>query len=156
MLWLGLILFLAAIAAVIFLLFKVSSQTNVQLNAVTSQLNERLKEMSLAIQETHKGVGARLDNAANIIGSLQNSLGKLEESNRQIFEVGRSISDLQNLLRAPKFRGRWVRLCWETSWPRSCPKSITACSTSSRTGDSGRRGGSLRQEYGPHRRQVSL
>ena len=136
MLWLGLILFLAAIAAVIFLLFKVSSQTNVQLNAVTSQLNERLKEMSLAIQETHKGVGARLDNAANIIGSLQNSLGKLEESNRQIFEVGRSISDLQNLLRAPKFRGEMGETMLGNLLAQVLPKEHYRLQYQFKTGDS--------------------
>lgn len=103
--WLSLILFLIIIVVVALLLFRVSSQTNVQLNSVTTQLNERLKEMSLIIQETHKGVGERLDSTASIIANLQHSLGKLEQSNRQIFEIGKDISGLQNLLRAPKFRG---------------------------------------------------
>lgn len=98
-------LFLIVIIVVIILFFGISSQTHSHLSALTNQLNERLKEMSLALQETHKGVGERLDTTVSIIGSLQNSLGKLEEANRQIFEIGKDISGLQNLLRAPKFRG---------------------------------------------------
>lgn len=104
-LFLGIGLFLIALIVIAALFFKVSSQNNSQLNALTSQVNERLKEMSLAIQETHKGVGERLDSTASIIANLQNSLGKIEQSNRQIFEIGKDISGLQNLLRAPKFRG---------------------------------------------------
>lgn len=105
MLWLSLILFLITIIVVTVLLLKISSQTNLQLNAVTNQLNERLKEMSQVIQETRRGVGERLDSTVSIIANLQNNLGKLQEANRQIFEVGRDIASLQDLLRAPKFRG---------------------------------------------------
>ncbi|TAN59926.1 hypothetical protein EPN16_06300, partial [bacterium] len=104
-LFLGIGLFLIALIVIAALFFKASSQNNSQLNALTAQVNERLKEMSLAIQETHKGVGERLDSTASIIANLQNSLGKIEQSNRQIFEIGKDISGLQNLLRAPKFRG---------------------------------------------------
>lgn len=97
--------FLVALA-VLALVIKISSQTNSQLNVATSQVNERLKEMSLILQETHKGVGQRLDNTASVIGDLKNTLGKLEKTNQQIFEVSKDISGLQNLLRAPKFRGQ--------------------------------------------------
>jgi DNA recombination protein RmuC len=87
------------------LFFKISSQTQTQLNSITNQLNERLKEMSAAILETHRGVGERLDSTVNIIGGVQKSLGRLEETNRQICEISKDISGLQDLLRAPKFRG---------------------------------------------------
>lgn len=98
-------LFLIAVGILAVLVLKISSQTNSQLNAVTNQLNERLKEMSSVIQETQKGVGQRLDSTAGVIGNLQKSLGKLEQTNQQIFEISKDISGLQNLLRAPKFRG---------------------------------------------------
>jgi len=68
-------------------------------------MNERLKEMSSKISESQSGVGQRLDNTVNIISSLQNTLGKLEKTNEQIVTISKDISGLQNLLRAPKFRG---------------------------------------------------
>ncbi|HAH19825.1 MAG TPA: hypothetical protein DCL49_02855 [Candidatus Omnitrophica bacterium] len=105
MMWLNSVLFLLSVVIIALLFFKISAQTNAQLHAVTAQLNERLKEMSLAIQETQRGVGERLDTTAGIIGNLQNSLGKLEQTNNQIFEISKDISGLQDLLRAPKFRG---------------------------------------------------
>ena len=67
--------------------------------------NERLKEVSSKIQESQLGVGQRLDNTAGIISNLQNTLGKLEKTNEQIVNISKDISGLQNLLRAPKFRG---------------------------------------------------
>ncbi len=99
-------LFLIAILMAAALFFKISSQTSAQLNGITNQLNERLKEMSSTILETHRGVGERLDNTVNIVGGLQKSLGRLEETNRQIYEISKDISGLQDLLRAPKFRGQ--------------------------------------------------
>jgi DNA recombination protein RmuC len=68
-------------------------------------LSERLKELSTRLQETHTGVGQRLDNAASVINNLHNTLGKLEKTNEQIVAISKDISGLQNLLRAPKFRG---------------------------------------------------
>src|SRR3990167_4816179 len=103
--WLSVILFLVTIIVVTVLLLKISSQTNLQLNAVSGQLNLRLKEMSQVIHETQRGVGERLDSTVSIIANLQNNLGKLQEANRQIFEISKDISGLQDLLRAPKFRG---------------------------------------------------
>ena len=105
MVWIIAGVFIIGFGVIAALAFRIFSQTNTQLAAVSLQLSERLKEMSQAIQETERGVGARLDANSGVIGSIQRSLGKLEETNRQIFEISKDISGLQNLLRAPKFRG---------------------------------------------------
>jgi DNA recombination protein RmuC len=76
-----------------------------QLITISRQLNERLKETSQALQETHRTVGDRLDSATRVFGDVQKSLGRLEETHKQIYEIGKNISSLQELLRAPKFRG---------------------------------------------------
>jgi len=73
--------------------------------AIFVLISERLKELSVRLQETHTGVGQRLDNAASVINNLHNTLGKLEKTNEQIVAISKDISGLQNLMRAPKFRG---------------------------------------------------
>jgi DNA recombination protein RmuC len=76
-----------------------------QMGQVISNLNERLKENSEILQKAQQGFGERLDNAARVVGNVQKSLGSLEEANRKIYEVGKDIASLQDILRAPKLRG---------------------------------------------------
>lgn len=76
-----------------------------QLGQLLGHVNERLKENAEILQKTQLGLGERLDNAARVVGNVQKSLGGLEEANRKIYEVGRDIASLQEILRAPKLRG---------------------------------------------------
>lgn len=76
-----------------------------QLNQVTKQVNERLKENSSQLDRQHRNVNERLDNAAKVVTSVTSKLSQLEESNKKIYEVGKDIASLQEILRAPKLRG---------------------------------------------------
>jgi DNA recombination protein RmuC len=76
-----------------------------QLGQMAGQVNERLRENSEILQKTQQTLGERLDNAARVVGNVQKSLGGLEEANRKIYEVGRDIASLQEILGAPKLRG---------------------------------------------------
>jgi len=99
-------IFTAGIVLVILLVLKISAQMNQQLNSITQQVNERLKEAYQVLQEGHKTVGERLDSANKVFGDVQKSLGRLEETHKHIYEISKDISSLQELLRAPKFRGQ--------------------------------------------------
>jgi DNA recombination protein RmuC len=76
-----------------------------QLSQMLGHVNERLKENAEILQKTQQSLGERLDNAARVVGNVQKSLGGLEEANRKIYEVGRDIASLQEILGAPKLRG---------------------------------------------------
>jgi len=93
--WLIGLLFLVLFVVIISIILKISSS-----------VNEQLARMNQALQESNKVIGQNLGSAANIFGNVKEQLGKLEESNRQIYEISKDISSLQELLRAPKFRGK--------------------------------------------------
>jgi len=64
--------------------------------------SQRWKEQSDALSKT---VGERIADTTKVFGEVKESLGKLTQRTEQIQEVGKNISSLQDLLRAPKFRG---------------------------------------------------
>jgi DNA recombination protein RmuC len=76
-----------------------------QLNNVTTQVNDRLKENTQVMQRSHRSVDERLDNAAKVVNTVNSKLSQMEESNKRIYDIGKDISSLQELLKAPKLRG---------------------------------------------------
>lgn len=82
-------------------------QNNLDISSklVHQQMSELTKELGTRLQEGNKNVGERLDNAARVVGEVQKSLGRMEESTKQIFDVGKDIASLQDILKAPKLRG---------------------------------------------------
>ena len=68
---------------------------------IMKQLNENAK----VLQMVNSTMGDRLDNAARVVGDVKKSLGSLDEKTQQIYEVGKDIASLQEILKAPKMRG---------------------------------------------------
>ena len=91
---LGVLLFLALSLVMIALVLRISSQ-----------VNERLKEMNQALQDANRNINQSLGNATSMFGSVQEKLGNLQQASTEMREIGKNISTLQDLLRAPKFRG---------------------------------------------------
>ena len=63
---------------------------------------KRWREQGDALSKT---IGERLEGSMGVFGEVNKSLGKLEEGTKQIEAIGRDIASLQEVLRAPKFRG---------------------------------------------------
>ncbi|MFA4992792.1 MAG: DNA recombination protein RmuC [Candidatus Omnitrophota bacterium] len=89
---------------------------------ISSQVNERLNQMNQSIQEANKIIGQNLGSATSAFGNVKEQLGKLEETNKQIIAISRDISSLQELLRAPKFRGAMGETLLENLLSQVLPK----------------------------------
>jgi DNA recombination protein RmuC len=61
-------------------------------------IKQDIQGMSQALTQTQQHMNERLDKAATVFGSLQNELGKMQE-------LGRSMKDIQDVLKSPKLRG---------------------------------------------------
>jgi DNA recombination protein RmuC len=89
---------------------------------ISSQVNERLNQMNQSIQEANKIIGQNLGSATEAFGNVKEQLGKLEETNKQIVAISQDISSLQELLRAPKFRGAMGETFLENLLSQVLPK----------------------------------
>lgn len=82
-----------------------NSQILQQLGHMQNRVDARLKDNAEAIQQTHKQVGDRIDNAARAYSIVTGKLAQIEEANKRIYDIGKDIVSLQEILRAPKLRG---------------------------------------------------
>jgi len=89
---------------------------------ISSGVNERLNQMNQSLQEANKIIGQNLGNTASVFGNVKEQLGKLEVTNAQILQVSQNISSLQELLRAPKFRGEIGETLLENLLAQVLPK----------------------------------
>jgi len=80
-------------------------QVGQQLAQLTGQVNDRLREGLELVQRSQSAVGERLDNTARVVGEVQKGLGELRAATNRVYEVGRDVATLHDILRAPKLRG---------------------------------------------------
>lgn len=76
-----------------------------QFQEQTKQVNLQLAQNADILQKSNRTIGERLDNAAKVVSGVTDRLGQMEEANKRIYDVGKDIASLQDILRAPKLRG---------------------------------------------------
>ncbi len=76
-----------------------------QLRVINEQVNQQLQLVNQQLQRSSGQIGQRLDSAARVIGEVKENIGKLSKASEQIYEVGKNIATLQEILRPPKLRG---------------------------------------------------
>jgi len=69
-----------------------------QIGHLTKSVNQQLQNMSGQFRETTGHIGSTL-------GDVKKDLGKMESVTKEVLDKAKSISNLENLLHAPKFRG---------------------------------------------------
>ena len=75
------------------------------LQHVGDLVDRQMAAVTQQMQAQTSSVGNRLDSAAKVIGDVQRNLGELGKATAEIKELGQNVSKLDELLRAPKFRG---------------------------------------------------
>jgi DNA recombination protein RmuC len=80
------------------LLLNTQRELRVQLESIKNTLGENLTA-------TQSNITTQLKNSNTAINEIQEKLGKLEITTKNIQDIGKDISSLQDILRAPKLRG---------------------------------------------------
>ena len=75
------------------------------LATVKEELHQFASRMTAEVGQVGSGVQQQLQHVGAVVGAVQGSLGKLGEVTQRVFDVGRDIAGLEQLLKSPKVRG---------------------------------------------------
>lgn len=78
---------------------------NQQLGQITTQINQQLQNVTQQLSTQTGQIGDRLDKAASVISNVNKGIGSLSKASEQIIDIGKDISKLSEILKAPKARG---------------------------------------------------
>jgi len=86
-------------------MLKNQDSVNQQLGQISLQVNTQLNNVTQQLQKSTGDLNSRLDNAARVVQDVSKGLGSLSEATKKVFDVGKDIASLQEILRSPKLRG---------------------------------------------------
>ncbi len=82
-----------------------AQQTGQQMDQLRQALQQINQHMSQSLDSNRKSLDAQLKDTSGVIQNVNKQLVTLEKSSQQIFDVGKNIAGLQDLLQSPKMRG---------------------------------------------------
>jgi len=106
-----------------------------KMESVKEHVSNRLGENVRFMQSSTNEVNTRLTTASKVIGDLQSRIAALDESSKRIFDLGKDISELQNILRAPKLRGGFGEWLLEELLIQILPRETFETQKKYRSGD---------------------
>ena len=81
------------------------SDLQAQVNQMQQAFSQRF-DSNIQTMASHLGIITnQIGSTTSIVTQVEGRLGQLQEASRQIFEIGRDISSLQDILQSPKLRG---------------------------------------------------
>ena len=114
---------------------QLQSAVAMELQQVTAEVNRRLQDGMALMQDAQKTMGQRLEEASRAVTEVHGQLGALGEATRRMEQVGRDISGLEQILRAPKIRGGFGETLLERLLAEILPSDNYRLQHSFRSGD---------------------
>jgi DNA recombination protein RmuC len=109
---------------------------------IVSNLTNQISLLSQTLSTIQKSVDqrlgentGRLDNAAKSYGEVQKQLTHLQDEVRRVHEVGKDISSLHEILRAPKVRGVMGEIWLEKLLGQMLPQNHYECQYAFKSGE---------------------
>jgi len=106
---------------------KVFDSTKTEVVNLKHDINQKISEINTQVidilQKNNHNVASRFEASNKIFGELKSSISKIDESNKNILDMGSNIVELQNILKAPKPRGSLGEILLEDILGQMFPKS---------------------------------
>ena len=106
-----------------------------QLNQQTQMVQSELLKMSRQMNEQLTSNSTVVQDYSRLMGEFQHRLGQLQESTQSMIRIGRDISSLQDILKAPKLRGILGELFLEELLRQLLPQDRYSLQYSFRSGE---------------------
>jgi DNA recombination protein RmuC len=90
--------------------------------SITGQLNTIIKTVNENLSSNQLNINAQLSATSNTVKDVFNKLGVLEQTAKNIQDIGKDISSLQDILQAPKLRGNLGEFLLEDLLKQIFPK----------------------------------
>ncbi len=105
----GFILLVLLTAVLLVYLFKQMQQVRQEVQSRVNQLQDSVTQRfdaNVQAVTSHLGIiTGQINNTTNVVASVEGKLGQMQEATKQIFDLARQMSSLQDILQSPKARG---------------------------------------------------
>ena len=103
---------LSIVVVVLILLFltKKSKDYTQSFALLQERIGEIEEQVRKSVDQGSRAVGEKFESSLKVIGDIKKVLGSLEETNKQMLDIGKDISSLQDLLKPPQIRGGFGEL----------------------------------------------
>lgn len=101
-------------------------QSSTDFHQLTEQLSQRLQAQQEVLSKTHETLGGRLDHHANIVKDVHGKLEGLFQATQGVMELKRDIISLQEVFRAPQYRGGVGEMLLEKLLKDALPSDLWA------------------------------
>jgi DNA recombination protein RmuC len=105
------------------------------LTSVREELHQFAIQMNAQMGQVGSGVQQQLQHVSRVVGDVQGSLGKLGEVTQRVFDVGKDIAGLEQILKSPKVRGGLGETFLENLLAQMLPQDLYTLQHTFATGD---------------------
>jgi DNA recombination protein RmuC len=95
----------ALVVLILLLMFRKPQDYSQSFFLLQQRMGQVEDQVKKSLDEGNKSVNEKFDNSLRVIGDIKKTIGSLEETNKQMLEIGKDIASIQDLLRPPQIRG---------------------------------------------------
>ena len=104
------LLSVAVVVLILLFLTKRSKDYTQSFALLQERIGEIEERVRKSVDQGSRAVGEKFESSLKVIGDIKKVLGSLEETNKQMLDIGKDISSLQDLLKPPQIRGGFGEL----------------------------------------------